>query len=656
MGRLGESLERRARETLVGRDGELTRLVAFATGNGPFVLHVHGLPGIGKTQVLHALAERLRDEAPDVEVITVDAGEVEPSPAAFCAHLAPGAKEPADAARAVTAAGRRVLLVLDRYETFRLLDTWIRQVFVPALGDGVRVLLAGRAPPRPAWLVAPGWSGHLSTLELGPLPREVALAYLIRQGVQPALAAELERVAGGHPLALSMAVALVGTGAPVSTMGAASAPDALVDQLAELFLEEVPDATTRRVLQAACLVRTVTTPLVEAMLPDIPCEDALARLRALPFVRPTAHGLVVDDAVRAALDRALSATDPSLRAEHRRAAAGVVARQLRAAPRAELWRTTADVLYLLENPDLREAFFPRRASAISIEPAAERDGPAVRAIVEQHEGRDAAAAFASTWRHHRASCHVARDAAGDVAGLVQVLRPSELARGVIDKDPVLARWAQHLPGVDDRSRALWVRRLIDRDVDEQPSAAQAAAWLDIKRSYLELRPSLRWVFACMRARAVHEAAMRRLGFRLLDEHPIRFSGQAFWTLVLDMGDHSVDGWLAGLLAGEVDAGAAERAPDARLDETAHEVVVDGERVALTPLEFGVLRYLRHRPGQAVARHELLESVWEHPPDAATSNVVEAVVRSLRRKLGRHAPAVETVRGVGYRFRPTGELR
>src|SRR5262249_36771242 len=208
----------------------------------------------------------------------------------------------------------------------------------------------------------------------------------------------------------------------------------------------------------------------------------------------------------------------------------------------------------------------------------------------------------------------------------------------------------------DRARALWGRRILDRDVDEQPSAAQAAGWLDIKRAYLELRPTLRWVYACLRARAVYEPAMLKLGFRLLDAEPIRFSGQAFWSFVLDMGAGSVDGWLAGLVAEEVGAGAAAPTDDALLDEAAHEVVVDGERIALTRLELGVLAYLRRRPGEAVTRQELLESVWEHPPDAATSNVVEAVVRSLRRKLGRHAAALETVRGVGYRFRATGGPR
>jgi len=651
-------LQRRARETLVGREAELDRLVVFAAGaigEGPLVLHLHGLPGIGKTALLQALPERLRQEAPHVAIVTLDAGEIEPSPAGLSARLS-ATTNPADAARGVSAAGRQVLLVIDQYETFRLLDTWLRQAFIPSLDENVRVLLAGRTPPRTAWMVAPGWSGNLATLELGTLSRDVALAYLTGHGLEPAVASSLEHVAAGHPLALSMAAALATAGASVGTAGMASPPGALVDHLAELFLDEVPDVTTRRVLQAACLIRTVTSPLIEAMLPDIPPEHALARLRALPFVRPTAHGLVVDDAVRTALDRALAATEPLLRTQHRRAAAGAVGRHARTAPRADLWRATADVLYLLENPHLREAFFPRRADAISIEPATESDGPAVREIVTRHEGAEAAAAFTPLWRHHRSACQVARDAAGQVAGLVQVLHPAGLARALMDRDPVLARWAQSLPSAADRARALWVRRLVDRDVDERPSAAQAAAWLDIKRTYLELRPTLRWVYACLRSRAIHEPAMRRLGFRLLDEEPVRFSGQTIWTLVLDMGAGSVDGWLARLVGEEVGAGADEPVPDPPVDEAAREAVIDGERVALTPLEFGVFGYLRQRPGEAVTRHQLLEAVWDHPPDAATSNVVEAVVRSLRRKLGRHAAALETVRGVGYRLRTTAGPR
>ena len=75
--------------------------------------------------------------------------------------------------------------------------------------------------------------------------------------------------------------------------------------------------------------------------------------------------------------------------------------------------------------------------------------------------------------------------------------------------------------------------------------------------------------------------------------------------------------------------------------------IDGEFVRLTPLEFGVMRRLTTRPGVVVTRDELLEHVWKQP--FAGSNKVEAVVRTLRKKLGRHANLIETVIGHGYRF-------
>ena len=70
---------------------------------------------------------------------------------------------------------------------------------------------------------------------------------------------------------------------------------------------------------------------------------------------------------------------------------------------------------------------------------------------------------------------------------------------------------------------------------------------------------------------------------------------------------------------------------------------------LTPLEFGLFECLKHREGKTVTRGELLREVWG-TDYADGSNVVDAVVRSLRQKLGASAVIVETVRGSGYRLR------
>ncbi len=85
-----------------------------------------------------------------------------------------------------------------------------------------------------------------------------------------------------------------------------------------------------------------------------------------------------------------------------------------------------------------------------------------------------------------------------------------------------------------------------------------------------------------------------------------------------------------------------------LDARSRSLSRDGEQVALTPLEYGVLQTLVDSPGKVYERGELIEKVWQQPH--AGSNVVDAVVRTLRKKLGRWAPSVETVVGHGYRFR------
>ena len=102
---------------------------------------------------------------------------------------------------------------------------------------------------------------------------------------------------------------------------------------------------------------------------------------------------------------------------------------------------------------------------------------------------------------------------------------------------------------------------------------------------------------------------------------------------------------------EIDALAAELgvADQGLLDPAARELLLDGERIPLTPLEFGVIALLESRGGEAVSRDELLRQVWGHG-HAGGSNVVDAVVRGLRRKCGDCASMLETVRGVGYRLK------
>ena len=88
----------------------------------------------------------------------------------------------------------------------------------------------------------------------------------------------------------------------------------------------------------------------------------------------------------------------------------------------------------------------------------------------------------------------------------------------------------------------------------------------------------------------------------------------------------------------------------RIDVDGHRVWVEGEEVVLTALEFRLLTTLVKRRGRVQTREALLNHVWEMSGDV-TTRTVDTHVRRLRKKLGPASEYIETLRGVGYRFRP-----
>ncbi|MFF9348348.1 response regulator transcription factor [Streptomyces sp. NPDC014734] len=88
-----------------------------------------------------------------------------------------------------------------------------------------------------------------------------------------------------------------------------------------------------------------------------------------------------------------------------------------------------------------------------------------------------------------------------------------------------------------------------------------------------------------------------------------------------------------------------------LDLSAHEAVLAGHWLDLTPTEFALLAALVRHPGQVLSADQLLRMVWDLPADSDASRVKYTVLR-LRRKIARTTgaqPPIETVRGVGYRY-------
>lgn len=86
-----------------------------------------------------------------------------------------------------------------------------------------------------------------------------------------------------------------------------------------------------------------------------------------------------------------------------------------------------------------------------------------------------------------------------------------------------------------------------------------------------------------------------------------------------------------------------------IDVDRHSVTIDGEDVTLTATEFRLLRFLASHAGRVYARDQLLDHVIGHNAIVTDRNI-DVHVRSVRQKLGPYRELIETVRGVGYRFR------
>jgi hypothetical protein len=168
-------------------------------------VHLHGIVGVGKsTRENFSTQASMRGAS----VIRLDYRHIEPTPLGFASEVGKvtgsSVSSPEEATERLGSVGHKVVVAIDSYELFRLLDTWLRQVFVPGLSDTVRIVFSSRLPPSPPWLIALVWQGLFRSLPLGPLNEEEALEVLSQAGVEGTQAERINHLARGHPLALRL--------------------------------------------------------------------------------------------------------------------------------------------------------------------------------------------------------------------------------------------------------------------------------------------------------------------------------------------------------------------------------------------------------------------------------------------------------------------
>jgi two-component system phosphate regulon response regulator PhoB len=91
--------------------------------------------------------------------------------------------------------------------------------------------------------------------------------------------------------------------------------------------------------------------------------------------------------------------------------------------------------------------------------------------------------------------------------------------------------------------------------------------------------------------------------------------------------------------------------DVKIDRVRHRVTVKGRELELTPTEFRLLECLLRQPGRAFTRPQLMDvAIGEGA--VVLERTIDVHIKTLRKKLGGEQEYIETVRGVGYRFRET----
>jgi len=89
--------------------------------------------------------------------------------------------------------------------------------------------------------------------------------------------------------------------------------------------------------------------------------------------------------------------------------------------------------------------------------------------------------------------------------------------------------------------------------------------------------------------------------------------------------------------------------DLNIDLLKHKISYKGQAVKLTSIEFDIVEFLSRTPGRVWSREQILDNVWKEGK-FIIDRAVDVHIRGLRKKLKKAEDYIETVRGVGYRFK------
>ena len=408
----------------VGREAEVALFrdwLAQGTA-GPAILALSGSGGMGKSTLLRAF--RRIAEGQGRRVVSADGSAFEPTPEGLSRTIT--GDHDSDGADYLNEAP--TVLMLDSFEKLGPLTSHLQEQFLPRLDQNVNILISGRRPLGMAWSA---WQPVVRSIVLSGFDEAASSSYLKLRGIAPDLAAEITKVAGGIPLALSLAADMA-TQRGVREFPAAAEWHLAVRSLVEVLLRDVGDQDLRILLEAAAVLREFDEELLAAVAEVEDVTAAFAALCRLSFVRPAQHGLTLHDEVRRILIEDLRWRRPEHLIELRRLAWRHYRRRMRESP-PQAWMI-ADELHLSGNDLIQAMLFQESETGIAwSERARPTDLPVILQILQTFTSKGSTLPDAPTpeevdsgfveslLRHPTSPVTMARERDGRVTGYAFVL-------------------------------------------------------------------------------------------------------------------------------------------------------------------------------------------------------------------------------------------
>jgi hypothetical protein len=477
-GRLGERLSQSMRRRFVGRDAEITIFTELLNlSEQAALLWMYGPGGVGKSTLLHRLAQLASDEGRSVLVL--DARDLPPTQEGVV-HGLRQALDPAIAS--VEDDEQQWVICLDTCERFSEAEALaVRTEVLPRLPAASLIVMAGRARPGLSWLTDPGWGELLTPMPLHNLSPTEARTYLSRAGVPETRHDAVVAFTHGHPLTL----ALVGELGKQGDFDPSGSPDVL-GSLLERLLSDVPGPSYREAVYASAQVRVTNEGLLAALL-DGEVTAEFDWLRRQPYMESGLDGVFPHDLARDLLDKDLRWRNPQRqRVLHERAGRHYLRLM-------EVGDTEVQQLALFDlmalHPSLR-GFLLAPSAELRVTRGASVDRAAVLSLIAGHEGPESAELAALWWDQDPGAWAIVKDRTAPASSSLRAaMALTELPEpgGPLDVDPAVVaariRLGRH-PPVRPGERVTYVRWWLDAETYQKPSPAQSLLAVQLTRHYL----------------------------------------------------------------------------------------------------------------------------------------------------------------------------